>query len=176
MGGGAGNESPAYKMLEASGEEDTPLPNLMLSKEAQDLIRQQMQLVSDHMPRPFLPALSMSRYGSRRGSMVPGGAEGDDWPITARLFQLCFPFHIIFDKDMIIRFMGVSLTRLLPKAIITNAKLTDYFSLDRPKVLFAYKNIRTSLHNSFILYTKASVTFSSSATAREALFSVGRWC
>lgn len=174
VGGGAGSDavSPAYKMLESSYEEPTPRPNIVLPVETQDLIRQQMQLASEHMPRSFLPALSMSRYQSRRGSMAPGG-EGD-WPISVRLFQLCFPFHIIFDKDMIICFMGVSLTRLLPKAIITNAKLTDYFGLDRPKVAFTYRKIRTSLHNSFVLFTKSSVTFSNSTSVKEALFFRGQ--
>lgn len=160
--------------LENSGEETAPRPRMVLPPETQDLIRQQLQFASnDYMPRSFLPALSMSRFQSRRGSMAPG-AEANEWPISVSLFQLCFPFHIIFDKELIIRYMGVSLTRLLPKAIITNAKLTDYFGLDRPKVSFTYQNIRTSLHNSFVLYTKSSVTFSNSATVKEALFFRGQ--
>lgn len=172
VGGASGG---ADRMLECSGEEPAPHSNVVLPLGTQELIRQQMQLASEHMPRSYLPTLSMSRFQSRRGSMVPGAdAEAEEWPVTLRLFQLCFPFHIIFDKDMVIRYMGVSLTRLLPKAIISNAKLTDYFGLDRPKVAFTYQNIRTSLHNSFVLFTKSSVTFSSSASVKEALFFRGQ--
>lgn len=156
--------------LENSGEEAAPRSSIMLPPETQDLIRQQLHFASDYMPRSFLPALSMSRFQSRRGSMAPG-AEAGEWPVSVSLFQLCFPFHIIFDKDMVIRYMGVSITRLLPKAIITNAKLTDYFGLDRPKVAFTYPNIHTSLHNSFVLYTKSSPN---SATVKEALFFRGQ--
>ena len=184
VGGRAGAGSPVVpspllggttmvggKGLENSGEEAT---QVVLPPETKELIRQQMQFAGgENMPHPFLPALSMSRYQSRRGSMAPG-AEVGEWPISANLFQHCFPFHVIFDKDMIIRFMGVSLARLLPKAIISNAKLTDYFNLDRPKVAFTYQNIRTSLHNSFVLYTKSSVAFSKSPTRKEALFFRGQ--
>jgi guanylate cyclase soluble subunit beta len=143
------------KDIENSGEEVRS--KIVLPQETRDLIHQQMQNAggAEPMPRSFLPAFSMSRYQSRRGSMAPGDIA--DWPVTPSLFQLCFPFHVIFDKDLTIRHMGVSITRLLPKAIVTGAKLTDYFELDRPKVAFTYTNITTSLHNCFIIYTKPGV-------------------
>ncbi len=183
-GAGVGDVCPVGR--EASGAvcpvgdeaECTPKRVAALSNETKDLIREQMLKVgsgsgSDRLPLPFLPSLSMSRYQSRRGSMAPGEA-GDIWPVTANLFQLCFPFHIIFDKDLVIRYMGVSMTRLLPKAIATSAKLTDCFSLDRPKLSFTYRNIRTSLHNSFVLFTNSSVVFSTSENQKEALYFRGQ--
>lgn len=124
------------------------------------------------MPRPQLPAFSMSRFQSRRGSMTPW--DGSDWPITMHLFQLCFPFHIIFDKDLTIRFMGISLTRLLPRAISNGERLTDYFDLDRPKIAFTYRNMRKSLHNSFVIFTKPSVVFPSSVSSRGSLYFRGQ--
>ena len=143
-----------------------------LPSETKDLIKQQIR--GSHMPRSFLPALSMSRYQSRRGSSAPGDGAASDWPITPRLFQHCFPFHVVFDKDLTIRYMGVSLTRIIPKAIISGAKLTDYFCLDRPKLAFTYDNIRTSLHNSFVLYTKSSVMLSNAELPKEPLYFRGQ--
>ena len=91
-----------------------------------------------------------------------------DWPITTSLFQTCFPFHVIFDKDLVVRFMGVSLTRIFPKAVSSGTKLTDYFDLCRPAVKLTYNNIRVSLHNIFIMATKIPV-MSSHGSDQEAL-------
>lgn len=99
---------------------------------------------------PTLP--NLSRMASRRGSTVP--VEFPNWPITPHIFQNCFPFHIIFDYELTIRYMGISLSRILPKAICSEAKLTDYFDLSRPSVPLTYQNIRESIHNIFILCTK----------------------
>ena len=173
VGGGASRAvcpvGHGVHFMETCEEEPVSERNITLPPGARDQIRQQMQ-GSESMPRPFLPALySLSCLQSRRGSLAPWDSGGD-WPITARLFQVCFPFHIIFDKDLIIRYMGISLTRLLPKGTINSAKLTDYFDLDRPKIAFKYKNIRTSLHNSFVLFTKSSALKS----VKEVLFFRGQ--
>lgn len=79
-----------------------------------------------------------------------------DWPITKSLFQISFPFHIIFDPSLIIRHMGVSMARLLPNAIAEEDKLNKHFSLLRPIGDFNYQTIRNSIHNPFILVLKPS--------------------
>lgn len=106
------------------------------------------------LPSSILPALpGASRIASRRGSAAISG-EFMTWPITPHIFATCFPFHIIFDFNLTIRYMGISLSRILPKAICSEAKLTDYFDLSRPSVPLTYRNIRESIHNIFILCTK----------------------
>lgn len=108
------------------------------------------------LPRPLLPSLPSSQAVSRRGSYFV--TELDNWPVTPHLFQNCFPFHVIFDKDLVIRHMGVSLSRLFPRAIANEAKLGNFFELSRPSVPLTYQNIRSSIHNIFILQTKKSTT------------------
>lgn len=165
---------------ESSGEEPAAGTRLGLSHQEENVIRDEIRRVSDDrsvgeaqfMPLPQLPAFSMSRFQSRRGSIAPW--DSSDWPITVHLFQVCFPFHIIFDKDLIIRYMGISLTRLFPKAVINGARLSDYFDLDRPKINFNYKNIRTSLHNNFVIFTKPTVVFPSSVPSRGSLYFRGQ--
>ena len=100
------------------------------------------------MPQPLLPRISYSR----RGSTIP--LTTVEWPITQSLFQNCFPFHILFDRELRIRFMGVSLSRLFPKAVTNEDKLTTYFELSRPALALTYRNIRGSIHNIFIMRTK----------------------
>lgn len=104
------------------------------------------------MPHPLLPRISFSRMQSRRGSAVP--QETVEWPITQTLFQNCFPFHILFDRDLRIRFMGVSLSRLFPKAVTNEDRLSTHFELTRPALALTYQNIRGSIHNIFIMRTK----------------------
>ena len=100
----------------------------------------------DNMTYSILPPLP-----SRRGSLM-FGAQASDWPVTAQIFQSCFPFHIIFDKDLIIRHMGISLTRLLPHAM--EKPISDFFELNRPPVDFTYANICSYAHNLFVLNIK----------------------
>ena len=100
----------------------------------------------ESMEPPILPPLY-----SRRNSAIIGG-HASDWPITVQIFQNCFPFHIIFDKDLIVWHMGVSLSRVFPHAI--GALVSDYFELARPPVDMTYGNIRSYAHNVFILNIK----------------------
>ena len=108
------------------------------------------------LPYPLLPSLPGSQAVSRRGSYFI--TELDNWPITPYLFQNSFPFHVIFDKDLIIRHMGVSLSRLFPRAIGNETKLGNLFELIRPSVPLTYPNIRSAIHNVFILQTIKSTT------------------
>lgn len=105
-------------------------------------------------PVPLLPQLSMITPGhSRRGSIF---IPSEDWPVNPYLFRSLFPFHIIFDSNLVIKFMGVSLSRIFPTAINIQAKLTDYFSIERPGIpAFTYQHIRSRAHNEFILQTKS---------------------
>ena len=107
------------------------------------------------MPIPLLPHLSMvTPSHSRRGSIF---IPAEDWPITPYLFRSLFPFHIIFDSNFVIRYMGVSLSRLFPLAINNQMKLTDIFSIIRPAIpSFTYQHIRSRVHNEFVLQAKTA--------------------
>ena len=72
------------------------------------------------------------------------------------LFQICFPFHIIFDTSLTIHYMGVSMSRILPDAVAREEKLSDHFHLLRPIGALTYQTIRLGIHNPFILAMKPS--------------------
>ena len=141
---------------EEEGQETTKCSSPVPETEASVQLRNKLHAsILPNLPPP-------SRLSSRRGSALP--MEIHNWPVNPHIFQNCFPFHIIFDYDLTIRYMGISLSRILPKAICSEAKLTDYFDLSRPSVPLTYENIRESIHNVFILCTKENfITMGSSA-------------
>jgi guanylate cyclase soluble subunit beta len=148
--------------LEASKEESegaqTP------SEENVAAVRRQiidlLQPVQPRVPIPLLPHLSLtsgtsSIAASRRGSIF---LPTEDWPVNPHLFRSVFPFHIIFDKDLVIKYMGVSLSRLFPNAVTAQAKLTDYFTIERPPIpANTYQHIRSRAHNEFVIQTKSDL-------------------
>ena len=140
------NIIPSREISQNSLEEvpsgPAPLPN-----ELANLIREQMQ----GLPLSDLPSFSLSRIHSRRGSVNP---HDSDWPITPTFFQRCFPFHFIFDKELVIRFIGISFSRMLPKVVHNSSLVTDFFELRRPALEFNHKNIHSNLHNVFVIATK----------------------
>ena len=112
---------------------------------------QHQQLAPSVLPDLSSPAMS------RRGSIFVPNVDGS-WPITQYLFRTCFPFHIIFDKDLVIRFMGTSINRLLPNAIRSSGLLTDYFEMERTTIpSLTYQNIRSHIHNEVCLRIKDKV-------------------
>ena len=119
-----------------------------LQKQINNLLPSQVPIAS---PTPLFPTLIGSGATSRRGSIF---IPTEDWPINPYLFRTLFPFHIIFDKDLVIKYTGVSLSRLLPNAI-NQAKLTDYFTIERPAIpASTYTHIRSRSHNEFVIESK----------------------
>ena len=101
----------------------------------------------------MVPRLHASRAQSHQSSIAP---SLERWPVNPAVFQTCFPFHIIFDKDLVIKFMGISFMRIFPKAVSSKAKLSEYFVLNRPAISLTYTNIMLSIHNIFIISANKS--------------------
>ena len=118
--------------------------------------RSSQNSLADGLPTPVLPSLPLNTTStSRLPHTLSHSASSVNldkrWPVTKSLFQICFPFHIIFDADLTIHYMGVSMSRLLPNAIAQGDKITDHFKLMRPIGTFNYHTVRHSIHNPFIL-------------------------
>lgn len=158
---GEGEEEEEEKEKEEREEEQrTDEPEVDLPREENVAIikRQIIDLLTPRIPPPLpiLPHLSMTPGASRRGSIF---IQTDDWPINAHLFRSIFPFHLIFDKDLTIKYMGVSLSRLFPNAMATQSKLTEYFTVERPAIpACTYQHIKSRAHNEFVLQTTRIAT------------------
>ena len=155
---------PSIRTLDTIDDEH--VSKTSLTPNTTDLIKEQLtksvtntSLIGD-TPNSMLPRLSSSRMQSRRGSTYPG--EFTKWPVNPGLFQSCFPFHIIFDKDLVIKYMGISFMRIFPKAVTSGAKLSEYFVLNRPAISLTYSNICLAIHNIFIISANKSSSKSES--------------
>lgn len=61
--------------------------------------------------------------------------------VSCRNFCQLFPFHVLFDGDLIIKQLGVNLFKLSRRRVEAGCRLTDAFSLVQPKMAFTYGNI-----------------------------------
>ncbi len=72
-------------------------------------------------------------------------------PVT---FCHAFPFHVIFDRDMVICQAGVSLVRVIPDLLPGSTKFSDAFSIIRPHVSLSFGNILNREHSVFVVKTR----------------------
>ena len=147
----------------SSSPQGSPLPRRVIPlSDSDEAVASLLRRGSSHssliLPPSLLPTLTTSTSKLSLTASRADSAMGMDhgWPITKSLFQMCFPFHIIFDPMLTIHYMGASMSRLLPNAIAKEEKLTDHFNLLRPIGTFNYQTIRSSIHNPFILALKPS--------------------
>ncbi|KAK6172882.1 hypothetical protein SNE40_016453 [Patella caerulea] len=77
--------------------------------------------------------------------------------ISPATFCRAFPFHIMFDENLIIRQGGNSFTRVIPNAI-DNKRVTDLFDMIRPHMDFTFENIIQHINTVYVLRSKASVS------------------
>ena len=74
---------------------------------------------------------------------------------ASTLFEM-FPFCILFQKDMTITSMGVSLRQIIPQ--IVGKKVTSYFELIKPLIEFNFENIESRSNNMFELATQEEIS------------------
>ena len=163
---------PSCPMRMSYGGEKLDLPDPHKDRMRDSLtIQEDRPYTPTTLPLKHLPThlqhVSITPGQSRRGSIF---FAADDWPISPSLFRSCFPFHIIFDSNLIIKYMGMSLFRLFPRAISSQAKLTEYFTIQRPAIpTTTYQHIKSRAHNEFILQTRKIATPASLAASGKSL-------
>ena len=74
---------------------------------------------------------------------------------ASTLFEM-FPFCVLFQKDMTITSMGVSLRQIIPQ--IVGKKVTSYFELVKPLIEFNFENIESRSNNMFELATQEEIS------------------
>ncbi|XP_055331839.1 guanylate cyclase soluble subunit beta-1-like [Paramacrobiotus metropolitanus] len=75
--------------------------------------------------------------------------------IAPHTFAQLFPFHVIFDRGLVIRGMGTAFARLLPDSL--HRPLDSIFDMLRPHMPFDFKTIVSHINTVFVLQTLASV-------------------
>lgn len=74
--------------------------------------------------------------------------------ISPQTFCHCFPFHLIFDRNLNVRQAGTSVCRVLPALTKPDTLITDVFETVRPHMELTVKNILSHINTVFVLRTK----------------------
>ncbi|KAM4780534.1 guanylate cyclase soluble subunit beta-1 isoform 1-T1 [Cyanocitta cristata] len=74
--------------------------------------------------------------------------------ISPYTFCKAFPFHIIFDRDLVVTQCGNAIYRVLPQLQPGNCSLLSVFSLVRPHIDISFHGILSHINTVFVLRTK----------------------
>ena len=79
----------------------------------------------------------------------------DETVISAKTFCHLFPFHIVFDDQLIIKQCGLNVQRMCVVDVSdNNTKLTDMVNMVHPKIPFTFETILKFINANFILELK----------------------
>ncbi|XP_028320850.1 guanylate cyclase soluble subunit beta-2 [Gouania willdenowi] len=73
--------------------------------------------------------------------------------IDLKTFCHVFPFHIVFDEQLVIHQAGVNLQRIVPGLQTMGVHLDQYFNIIHPEVTFTISSIRKFINSHFVLET-----------------------
>ena len=74
--------------------------------------------------------------------------------VSERAFCKAFPFHIIFDRRMVIQQLGTRLKKLISPAPHEELKVTSIFVLQRPRLEFTFQSILNHINTIYIMLAK----------------------
>ncbi|KAK2146583.1 hypothetical protein LSH36_596g01000 [Paralvinella palmiformis] len=95
-------------------------------------------------------------FDNKGFSLSSGKVNQTDLPMMKSVtFFRCFPFHVVFGRDMLIRHVGTSLQSLLPDLV--NTRLDHKFELTKPLVEFTYENIMAYTNNIFYMQSTSEI-------------------
>uniref|UniRef100_A0A8B9HHV4 guanylate cyclase n=1 Tax=Astyanax mexicanus TaxID=7994 RepID=A0A8B9HHV4_ASTMX len=92
--------------------------------------------ISDHIQHSFCP-----RYPKRL------------W-IEEQAFCNAFPFHIVFDQNLVVKHTGVNIQKFVPGLQKTGCRLDEYFSVVHPEVTLNIHSIKKFINSQFVLKTR----------------------
>lgn len=74
--------------------------------------------------------------------------------VSPATFCRIFPFHLMFDRDLIIRQAGNSISRVLPEVTRPGCKMTEFLEMIRPHLDFTFDKILSHINTIYVLRTK----------------------
>ncbi|KAL6461794.1 hypothetical protein MHYP_G00299390 [Metynnis hypsauchen] len=108
-------------------------PNEENGEEQKDIVG---KVMLDRVPHSFCPS-----YPKRL------------W-IEEKAFCNAFPFHIVFDQDLIVKQTGVNIQKFVPGLQRTGIRLDEYFIVVHPEVTLNIHSIKKFINSQFVLKTK----------------------
>ncbi|XP_047736437.1 soluble guanylate cyclase 88E [Hyalella azteca] len=104
-----------------------------------ELIREDMQFDTSHVV--FQLTFDNEAY-SKQMNLCQLRAE-DNLPLRGHIIFEIFPFCLLFNTNMVVKFIGNSLMQILPELV--GKKVTDWFDVVRPMVEFKFDNMHTQI-------------------------------
>lgn len=77
--------------------------------------------------------------------------------ISPATFCRAFPFHFMYDRNMVIRQAGSSLQRVIPLTGSPSCRVDSVFEMVRPHMDFEFNNILSHINTVYVLRTQAGV-------------------
>lgn len=82
--------------------------------------------------------------------------------ISSKTFCKAMPFHIVFDREMVVFQAGISMRRVLPSLVVGRTKVSEILEIVRPHVNIDFNSILSRPNSMFLLKTNDGVLDSSS--------------
>ena len=108
-----------------------------------------------------LDAMTSSVTNLRQNTLTPEviNSANIPWLFSAETFCSVFPYHIIFDKDLIICQAGTGVQKLLSVPSIIGTSLDKLFTLEHPYVSMVVDQMLEFLNAIFLLRVKKNPDF-----------------
>ncbi|KAE9416454.1 hypothetical protein Angca_003586, partial [Angiostrongylus cantonensis] len=81
-------------------------------------------------------------------------SHSGDFEISAEDFVIAFPYHICFDKELVIEHVGQYIRKTYPMVGHQETKVTDILELVHPEVPFSYESILAFKNSLFVFKMK----------------------
>ncbi|XP_078602354.1 guanylate cyclase soluble subunit beta-1-like [Branchiostoma floridae x Branchiostoma japonicum] len=124
---------------------------------------------SDHVKFAILEKDDVRRYSAHDKDIFDVGLSREP-KISPATFCRAFPFHVMFDRNLVIQQAGTSISRVIPQICLQECKVCDLFDMIRPHIKFAFNSITSHINTVFVLRTKEGlIDISSGAVSRDKL-------
>lgn len=74
--------------------------------------------------------------------------------ISPATFCRSFPFHVLFDRDLVICQAGTSINRVIPEIMEKKVKISDVFEMIRPHMELDFHNILAHINTVYVLRSR----------------------
>ncbi|XP_059393334.1 guanylate cyclase soluble subunit beta-2 [Carassius carassius] len=103
-------------------------------------------------PWETVRSIVMLGQGNLRQSFIPSYPKRL-W-IEEQAFCNAFPFHIVFDQDLVVKQTGVNIQKFVPRLQTAGIHLDEYFTIVHPEVTFNIQSIKKFINSQFVLKTR----------------------
>ncbi len=93
----------------------------------------------------------------KEADLTMGGQLNLEPKISPMSFCKAFPFHIMFDRNLMVIQAGDSVCRVLPQLTAEDVNFGDLFQCVRPQIEFTVDSVLAHINTVFVMKTKQGV-------------------